>query len=56
VGGAKRDLEEAAALESAGDAAKAHLVYTRHYMPSLVRELADDPLQQAIVLGIARTT
>ncbi|HSB37022.1 MAG TPA: protein kinase, partial [Thermoanaerobaculia bacterium] len=53
--GAKRDLEEAAALESAGNAAKAHLVYTRHYMPSLVRELADDPLQQAIVLGIART-
>ncbi len=53
--GARRDLEEASALEAAGDAAKAHLVYSRHYMPSLVKELADDELQQAIVLGMART-
>jgi tetratricopeptide (TPR) repeat protein len=53
--GARRDLDEAAALEAAGDAAKAHLVYARHYMPSLVKELADDELQQAIVLGVART-
>jgi tetratricopeptide (TPR) repeat protein len=54
VRGATRDLEEAKKLAGAGDWKAAVDLLSRVVLPSVARELPDDPLQQAVVLTFAR--
>jgi serine/threonine protein kinase len=54
VRGAARDLDEAKKLAGAGDWKAAVDLLSRVVLPSVVRELPDDPLQQAVVLTFAR--
>jgi serine/threonine protein kinase/tetratricopeptide (TPR) repeat protein len=49
----KPRLEEAARFAARGDWKKAGEIYASFFMPSLVKDLPDDPLQQAITLGHA---
>jgi tetratricopeptide (TPR) repeat protein len=54
VRGATRDLDEAKKLAGAGDWKAAVDLLSRVVLPSVVRELPDDPLQQTAVLTFAR--
>lgn len=54
VRGAARDVEEARRLAGAGDWKGAVDLLSRVVLPSVVRELPDDPLQQRAVLTFAR--
>ena len=54
VRGAARDLDEAKRLAGAGDWKAAVDLLSRVVLPSVVRELPDDPLQQTAVLTFAR--
>jgi tetratricopeptide (TPR) repeat protein len=54
VRGASRDLEEAKRLAGVGDWKAAVDLLSRVVLPSVVRELPDDPLQQSAVLTFAR--
>jgi tetratricopeptide (TPR) repeat protein len=54
VRGATRDIEEARRLAGAGDWKAAVDLLSRVVLPSVVRELPDDPLQQGAVLTFAR--
>jgi tetratricopeptide (TPR) repeat protein len=53
--GARADVERALSLEREGEWTKAHALYARYFLPTLVKDLPDDPLQQALALGHART-
>ena len=53
VSSMKPQLDEAAKLAGRGDWKKAAEIYSSFFMPSLVREMPDDPLQQMVVLGHA---
>ncbi len=52
---AREAVDKAQALEREENWAEAHELYARFFMPSLVRDLPDDPLQQTLALGVART-
>ncbi|HQR45697.1 MAG TPA: protein kinase, partial [Thermoanaerobaculia bacterium] len=52
---AREAVEKAQALEREEDWAGAHDHYAHFFMPSLARDLPDDPLQQTLALGLART-
>jgi tetratricopeptide (TPR) repeat protein len=54
VRGATRDVEEAYRLAEAGDWRASVDLLSRVVLPSVVRELPDDPLQQRAVLTFAR--
>ena len=54
VRGATRDIEEACRLAGAGDWKASVDLLSRVVLPSVVRELPDDPLQQRAVLTFAR--
>ncbi len=54
VRGAARDVEEACRLAGAGDWKAAVDILSRVVLPSVVRELPDDPLQKGAVLTFAR--
>ncbi len=54
VRGASRDVEEARLLAGKGDWKSAVDILSRVVLPSVVRELPDDPLQQQAVLTFAR--
>jgi tetratricopeptide (TPR) repeat protein len=54
VRGAARDVEEARRLSGTGDWKGAVDLLSRVVLPSVVRELPDDPLQQRAVLTFAR--
>ncbi|HEX5854618.1 MAG TPA: serine/threonine-protein kinase, partial [Thermoanaerobaculia bacterium] len=54
VRGAARDLDEAKRLAGTGDWKAAVDLLSRVVLPSVVRELPDDPLQQTAVLTFAR--
>jgi tetratricopeptide (TPR) repeat protein len=54
VRGATRDVEEACRLAGAGDWKASVDLLSRVVLPSVVRELPDDPLQQRAVLTFAR--
>ena len=52
---AREAVDKAQALEREENWAEAHELYARFFMPSLVKDLPDDPLQQTLALGVART-
>ncbi|MGE5345452.1 MAG: protein kinase domain-containing protein [Acidithiobacillales bacterium] len=52
---AREAVERAQVLEREERWAEAHEQYARFFLPSLARELPDDPLQQTMALGLART-
>ncbi len=52
---ARADVERAIALEREEAWADAHALYARFFLPALTKDLPDDPLQQALALGHART-
>jgi tetratricopeptide (TPR) repeat protein len=52
---AREAVERAQAMEREERWAEAHEEYARFFLPSLARDLPDDPLQQAMALGLART-
>ena len=52
---AREAVEKAQTLEREEKWAEAHEHYAHFYMPSLARDLPDDPLQQTLALGLART-
>jgi tetratricopeptide (TPR) repeat protein len=52
---AREAVDKAQALELEENWTEAYDLYARFFMPSLVRDLPDDPLQQALALGVART-
>jgi len=54
VRGATRDVEEACRLADAGDWKASVDLLSRVVLPSVVRELPDDPLQQRAVITFAR--
>jgi tetratricopeptide (TPR) repeat protein len=52
---AREAVEKALVLEREENWAEAHEHYSRFFLPSLARDLPDDPLQQTLALGLART-
>ncbi len=52
---AREAVDKAQGLEREENWAEAHELYARFFMPSLVKDLPDDPLQQTLALGVART-
>jgi tetratricopeptide (TPR) repeat protein len=54
VRGAKKDLDEAMVLAAKEDWAGAVAVLSRVVLPSVVREMPDDPLQQTSAITLAR--
>lgn len=52
---AREAVEKALAFEREESWAEAHEHYARFFLPSLARDLPDDPLQQTLALGLART-
>ncbi len=52
---AREAAEKALVLEREESWAEAHEHYARFFLPSLARDLPDDPLQQTLALGLART-
>ena len=52
---ARESVEKAQILEREENWAEAHEHYAHFFMPSLARDLPDDPLQQTLALGLART-
>ncbi|HVO51736.1 MAG TPA: tetratricopeptide repeat protein [Thermoanaerobaculia bacterium] len=54
VRGAKKELDEALRLAGEGDWAAAVAILSRVVLPSVVRELPDDPLQQTSAITLAR--
>ena len=52
---AREAIERAQVLEREENWAEAHDFYVRFFIPSLAKDLPDDPLQQALALGVART-
>ncbi len=52
---AREAVDKAETFEREENWVEAHELYARFFMPSLVKDLPDDPLQQTLALGVART-
>jgi len=52
---AREAVQKAQGLEREEKWTEAHEQYAHFFMPSLARDLPDDPLQQTLALGLART-